>query len=59
MANQMKTTQRGNNRQDVFFVEEDRKIYIEILQATGRPIRGEGSGLLPDDQPCPPDSNAS
>ena len=25
-------TQRGNNRQDVFFVEEDRKIYLEILQ---------------------------
>ena len=24
-------TQRGNNRQDVFFVDQDRKVYLEIL----------------------------
>lgn len=24
-------TQRGNNRQDVFFVDDDRKVYLEIL----------------------------
>jgi putative transposase len=26
-------TQRGNNRQDVFFVESDRRVYLELLQA--------------------------
>ena len=25
-------TQRGNNRQDVFFVDEDRRMYLELLQ---------------------------
>jgi putative transposase len=25
-------TQRGNNRQDVFFVDEDREVYLQILQ---------------------------
>lgn len=25
-------TQRGNNRQDVFFVDDDRKVYLELLQ---------------------------
>jgi len=25
-------TQRGNNRQDVFFVDEDRRVYLELLQ---------------------------
>ncbi len=25
-------TQRGNNRQDVFFVDEDRQVYLELLQ---------------------------
>jgi len=24
-------TQRGNNRQDVFFVHDDRRVYLEIL----------------------------
>jgi putative transposase len=24
-------TQRGNNRQDVFFVDEDRRVYLELL----------------------------
>ncbi|KPJ53893.1 MAG: transposase, partial [Planctomycetes bacterium DG_58] len=24
-------TQRGNNRQDVFFVEDDRRVYLELL----------------------------
>ncbi len=26
-------TQRGNNRQDVFFVNDDRRVYLEILKA--------------------------
>jgi len=25
-------TQRGNNRQDIFFVDDDRKVYLEILE---------------------------
>ncbi len=25
-------TQRGNNHQDVFFVDEDRRVYLELLQ---------------------------
>jgi putative transposase len=25
-------TQRGNNRQDVFFVDDDRRIYLSILK---------------------------
>ena len=25
-------TQRGNNRQDVFFVDEDRQVYLDLLQ---------------------------
>ena len=25
-------TQRGNNRQNVFFVDDDRRIYLEILR---------------------------
>ena len=24
-------TQRGNNRQDVFFVDDDRQVYLELL----------------------------
>lgn len=28
-------TQRGNNRQDVFFVDEDRRTYLELLQKYG------------------------
>ena len=26
-------TQRGNNRQDVFFVDDDRRVYLELLRA--------------------------
>jgi putative transposase len=26
-------TQRGNNRQDVFFVDDDRRVYLELLSA--------------------------
>ena len=26
-------TQRGNNRQDVFFVDDDRRVYLELLAA--------------------------
>jgi len=25
-------TQRGNNRQDVFFVDDDRQVYLELLK---------------------------
>jgi putative transposase len=25
-------TQRGNNRQDVFFADDDRRVYLELLQ---------------------------
>ncbi len=25
-------TQRGNNRQDVFFVDDDRRLYLELLK---------------------------
>jgi putative transposase len=25
-------TQRGNNRQPVFFVDQDRQVYLELLQ---------------------------
>ena len=25
-------TQRGNNQQDVFFVDDDRRVYLELLQ---------------------------
>ena len=25
-------TQRGNNRQDVFMVDEDRRVYLQLLQ---------------------------
>ena len=32
-------TQRGNNRQDVFFVEEDRLVYLELLAKQG-PLYG-------------------
>jgi putative transposase len=28
-------TQRGNNRQDVFFVDDDRHAYLDLLQAHG------------------------
>ncbi|MHC4982299.1 MAG: transposase [Planctomycetota bacterium] len=28
-------TQRGNNRQDVFFVDDDRRVYLELLGAQG------------------------
>ncbi len=29
-------TQRGNNRQDVFFVEDDRGVYLRLLKAQSR-----------------------
>ena len=33
-------TQRGNNRQDVFFVDDDRQVYLEILRKqTGKETR--------------------
>jgi len=29
-------TQRGNNRQDVFFVDDDRRVYLDILAEEDR-----------------------
>jgi putative transposase len=29
-------TQRGNNRQDVFFVEDDRALYLQLLNEESR-----------------------
>ena len=28
--------QRGNNKQDVFFVDDDRRVYLELLREQGR-----------------------
>ena len=28
-------TQRGNNKQDVFFVDDDRRVYLELLREQG------------------------
>jgi putative transposase len=28
-------TQRGNNKEDIFFVEDDRYVYLELLGAQG------------------------
>jgi putative transposase len=41
-------TQRGNNRQDVFFVADDRRVYLEILrqQATRWGVRVLGYCLM-------------
>ena len=41
-------TQRGNNRQDVFFVDEDRRVYLEILaeQAERFGLKIEGYCLM-------------
>jgi putative transposase len=37
-------TQRGNNRQDVFFVDDDRRIYLEILKKESKKYRMEVHG---------------
>lgn len=29
-------TQRGNNMQDAFFVDDDRRVYLELLREQGR-----------------------
>ncbi len=43
-------TQRGNNRQDVFFVDEDRQVYLELLQEQaqkyGAKVSRNSSGLV-------------
>ena len=41
-------TQRGNNRQDVFFVDEDRRVYLELLaeQAERFGLRIDGYCLM-------------
>ncbi len=33
-------TQRGNNRQDVFLADEDRRVYLELLQEQARKWAG-------------------
>ncbi|MEX2302406.1 MAG: hypothetical protein WD733_15800 [Bryobacterales bacterium] len=42
-------TQRGNNRQDVFLVDEDRRFYIQTLRDKCQQ-HGVVVGLLPDDE---------
>jgi REP element-mobilizing transposase RayT len=32
--------QRGNNRQDVFLVDDDRRVYLELLQEQAHGIPG-------------------
>ena len=40
-------TQRGNNRQDVFFVDDDRRVYLELLaEQAERYSLGEFRGYL-------------
>ena len=41
-------TQRGNNRADVFFVDDDRHVYLELLPngAERYGFRGEGYCLM-------------
>jgi len=46
-------TQRGNNRQDVFFMDDDRRVYLELLkeQADKYALELVGVGrLLSDEQ---------
>src|ERR1017187_3865082 len=44
-------TQRGNDRQPVFFSSDDRRFYLDLL--TRHAFRHTHSGLLPDDQSRP------
>ncbi|MBI4556873.1 MAG: transposase, partial [Candidatus Hydrogenedentes bacterium] len=41
-------TQRGNNGQDVFFVDDDRRVYLELLREQARrfEFRVEGYCLM-------------
>jgi len=43
-------TQRGNNRQAVFFVEDDYRVYLELLahQAARHDLRINGYCLMPN-----------
>ena len=43
-------TQRGNNRQDVFFVDDDRRAYLEFLRERCETYGRPDSRLLPDGQ---------
>lgn len=44
-------TQRGNNRQDVFFTDDDRRLYLAVLQercaAAGVRVLGAKQGQAP------------
>ncbi len=51
-------TQRGNNRQDVFFVDDDRASYLGLSSGGGGAVWLGGGGLLPDEQPHPLDRDA-
>src|SRR5450756_2380977 len=44
-------TQRGNNRADVFFDDEDRTTYLSLLKSYCEKWTVEYLGILPDDQP--------
>jgi len=39
-------TQRGNNRQDVFFVDDDRRVYLSILKEQSEKFRLSGKDSL-------------
>jgi len=32
-------TQRGNNRQDIFFVDDDRRVFVELLRESNNRVR--------------------
>ena len=36
--------QRGNNRQDVFFVDDDRRAYLNMLAERKRPVKHVRAG---------------
>jgi len=46
-------TQRGNNRYDVFFVDDDRRVYLELLKEQADTILAGTGRLLPDEQSYP------
>jgi hypothetical protein len=43
-------TQRGNNRHDVFFVDDDRRAYLRFLATQSQPLWRGDFGLLPHDE---------
>ena len=51
-------TQRGTDRQIVFHSQRDRRVYLDLLKEYNDQAGGQHSGLLLDEQPHPPDSDA-